>query len=899
MGNCVSACAGRAEPYKAPVGGKDVAAEPKPLDVVGGKVHVDGDKPCIDSAAVESELIQNVLDHENGPAKGLPYQVHYLGPPVPPCEDQRLATIRALDKMSKPTPEEDPEIASILRLCTSMFQAPVALVALFDSKRVYISGSEGNVIPCGDFPWRWTLCAWSLAYNNAQCLVIPDTLQDARFRENAKVTGYPGVRFYCGAPLIASNGHRLGTICFADVSARPGFDAASCSVMNNLSELVVRHLEKDLALKLKSRDNDALKATYGQLQRTLDCFDHCVVLVDVSVPGWKVLHINAAWSKLTGVERVDVLSRPLSEIFEGAEGMGLPNPELEKAANKCYDFQVTGAKLKLPSALGAPKGGFVLTFRPASREGLDEHVVPIGVPAFLRTSGLSATSSSGEHASAASAGGPVSGDIGSSEPLAASARRFYFMSVDLTGRAMSSKASSVLSGATSTWSTGSEVVEGLELGHLLGKGSFGSVYFGTWMGTSVAVKVMDTDVRKALRGVGSVGAAAMEAILGQQLRHPNVVATLKWAARRLDRPNAANSLMSSMDVSATDAGESIEKAKAKAAAAAAAPAAVTPSPAGTAAEDGGAPAAANAPGESPWPVINFADSQIHALEEMRTAGPGTSTAHNTGVAHNTKSSGVNASTDWPPLRASMDEKVQSHTGSALVTPAGPGDKDSGSCASNMVQTWIIMEFCDRGSLQEAIDRGWLRTERSALSGGPNMAAVLATAREVAAAMSYLHANSVVHGDLSGWNVMLASAGAAAAEGGRGFVAKVADFGLSRTLELRSKMQTANYGTLSHMPPELVLNGTVSRAVDVYSFGVLLWQMYTGSRPWSGLTHSQIIMMISKGEARLQFPSGTPKTYEALMRACTAAKPEERPAFADVVKQLEEMLEEYKTAGFLE
>jgi hypothetical protein len=47
--------------------------------------------------------------------------------------------------------------------------------------------------------------------------------------------------------------------CFADVTPRPGFDAASCSVMNNLSELVVRHLEKDIALKLKTRDNDVLK----------------------------------------------------------------------------------------------------------------------------------------------------------------------------------------------------------------------------------------------------------------------------------------------------------------------------------------------------------------------------------------------------------------------------------------------------------------------------------------------------------------------------------------------------------------------------------------------------------------------------------------------------------------
>ena len=42
------------------------------------------------------------------------------------------------------------------------------------------------------------------------------------------------------------------------------------------------------------------QATYGQLQRTLDCFDHCVVLLDVSCEGWRVLHVNAAWAKMTG-----------------------------------------------------------------------------------------------------------------------------------------------------------------------------------------------------------------------------------------------------------------------------------------------------------------------------------------------------------------------------------------------------------------------------------------------------------------------------------------------------------------------------------------------------------------------------------------------------------------------
>lgn len=43
----------------------------------------------------------------------------------------------------------------------------------------------GGVIPVGDFPWRWTLCAWSLAYNNPQILVIPDTLQVGRAKRAA------------------------------------------------------------------------------------------------------------------------------------------------------------------------------------------------------------------------------------------------------------------------------------------------------------------------------------------------------------------------------------------------------------------------------------------------------------------------------------------------------------------------------------------------------------------------------------------------------------------------------------------------------------------------------------------------------------------------------------------
>ena len=128
------------------------------------------------------------------------------------------------------------------------------------------------------------------------------SLLPLRFCNNEMVRGGPGVRFYCGTPLIASNGHRIGTLCFADVKPRE-FDASRCVVLNNLAELVVRHLEKDIALQLRAHDNNSLAAAYGNLRRTLDCFDHCVALVDTSAAGWRILFVNNPACKMLG-ERV-------------------------------------------------------------------------------------------------------------------------------------------------------------------------------------------------------------------------------------------------------------------------------------------------------------------------------------------------------------------------------------------------------------------------------------------------------------------------------------------------------------------------------------------------------------------------------------------------------------------
>jgi GAF domain-containing protein len=99
------------------------------------------------------------------------------------------------------------------------------------------------------------------------------------------------VRFYCGSPLVSSSGHRLGTLCFADSSPRV-FDAASMQILVNLSEIVTRELERDVALAQQAAavaqqpysntngGGGGVVQQYRQhLLRTVECVTRCVIVM--------------------------------------------------------------------------------------------------------------------------------------------------------------------------------------------------------------------------------------------------------------------------------------------------------------------------------------------------------------------------------------------------------------------------------------------------------------------------------------------------------------------------------------------------------------------------------------------------------------------------------------------
>jgi serine/threonine protein kinase len=107
--------------------------------------------------------------------------------------------------------------------------------------------------------------------------------------------------------------------------------------------------------------------------------------------------------------------------------------------------------------------------------------------------------------------------------------------------------------------------------------------------------------------------------------------------------------------------------------------------------------------------------------------------------------------------------------------------------------------------------------------------------DVARGLEYLHSCNIVHGDLKPQNVLLKTA----VDAERGFVCKLGDFGLSRIVgEADTHVETASHGTVTHAAPELLTDGRLAKPCDIYSFGILAWELATGGRLFPDMHYMQ-------------------------------------------------------------
>ncbi|MDJ0385682.1 GAF domain-containing SpoIIE family protein phosphatase [Streptomyces sp. G-G2] len=200
--------------------------------------------------------------------------------PKVPVEDGRMEAVRRYDILDTPP---DGAFDRIAALATRLFDVPVATVTIVDSDRIWFKATRGldGVTQIGRDPG---LCASVILSDDT--LVIPDTLTDSVACANPLVTGALGVRFYAAAPIITSDGHRLGTVNILDTKPR-AITEADTATLADLAAMVMSELELRLsALRLvraereraqserlmreqAEKDKAELAAFASTLQRTL------------------------------------------------------------------------------------------------------------------------------------------------------------------------------------------------------------------------------------------------------------------------------------------------------------------------------------------------------------------------------------------------------------------------------------------------------------------------------------------------------------------------------------------------------------------------------------------------------------------------------------------------------
>lgn len=152
-------------------------------------------------------------------------------------EVRRLNTVRALNVLDS---GRNPDIDRITRVAGLIFKTPIALVTLIDSQRQWFKSCIG--LDVSETTRDVAFCAVAIEAGE-DVFEVPDALADPCFAENPFVTGAPYIRYYIGAPIIAPNGARLGTVCVIDTEPRPPVERPKRLILRELASQAMREIE--------------------------------------------------------------------------------------------------------------------------------------------------------------------------------------------------------------------------------------------------------------------------------------------------------------------------------------------------------------------------------------------------------------------------------------------------------------------------------------------------------------------------------------------------------------------------------------------------------------------------------------------------------------------------------
>jgi serine/threonine-protein kinase len=186
--------------------------------------------------------------------------------------------------------------------------------------------------------------------------------------------------------------------------------------------------------------------------------------------------------------------------------------------------------------------------------------------------------------------------------------------------------------------------------------------------------------------------------------------------------------------------------------------------------------------------------------------------------------------------------------------------------------YMVMEFLRGEDLRHAIRDGHL----------PDVKTKLKVALQTARALEYIHSLKIIHRDIKPENIHITTNG----------VVKLMDFGIAKTEGLSMTRTGYVLGTPYYMAPEQVLGNEITEQVDVYAYGVMLYEIFAGVKPVTGDTVERIFYSILNEPLNVEPLQQTdaPAGVAELVSKCTAKDPAQRPkGFGPVAAELEAIL----------
>lgn len=198
----------------------------------------------------------NRVELSNRLLQGLPFEVREQSRQrIEAARLQALHERKVLDSTAESTFDE------ITNAMVSVFDVPIALVALMDSDRLWFKSNIG--LNVSEVPRELTICNRTI--QQSQALVVENASEDPRFGGTPLVEKF-GVRFYAAAPIITGDGYPLGVVCIVDHVPRE-FTQQQLSVLTSFARLALHQLElRRELLDAKEPSSQPLQATEVRVQ---------------------------------------------------------------------------------------------------------------------------------------------------------------------------------------------------------------------------------------------------------------------------------------------------------------------------------------------------------------------------------------------------------------------------------------------------------------------------------------------------------------------------------------------------------------------------------------------------------------------------------------------------------